>query len=138
MNGPRVRAHCLFCPSVHISVYVSHHPDIVLLFMSIQDGCTLSNHPIVGVHNIATTDDPYIIAVTGDLARVSFSGKAVTMCGAKQCDRRLVSQQLTGNQGHMNQSRTLYTPAIGGYSSESDMMPLFEQLVDAHGDICSN
>jgi len=83
----------------------------------------------------ATADDPYIIAVTGDLARVSFSGKAVTMCGAKQCDRRLVSQQLTGNKGNMNQSRTLYTPAIGGYSTESDMMPLFEQLVDAFVEI---
>jgi hypothetical protein len=83
----------------------------------------------------ATADDPYIIAVTGDLARVSFSGKAVTMCGAKQCDRRLVSQQVTGNKGHMNQSRTLYTPAIGGYSTESDMMPLFEQLVDTFVEI---
>jgi hypothetical protein len=82
-----------------------------------------------------SADDPYIIAVTGDLARVSFSGKAVTMCGAKQCDRRLVSQQLTGNKGDMNQSRTLYTPAIGGYSTESDMMPLFEQLVDAFVEI---
>ncbi len=40
----------------------------------------------------AIADDPYIVAVTGDLARVFFSGKAVTMCGAKQCDRRLVSQ----------------------------------------------
>jgi hypothetical protein len=30
----------------------------------------------------------------------------------------------------MNQSRTLYSPAIGGYSTEADMMPLFEQLVD--------
>ena len=78
----------------------------------------------------ATADDPYIVAVTGDLARVSFSGKAVTMCGPKQCDRRLVSQLLTGNKGNMNQSRNLYTPAIGGYSTESDMMPLFEQLVD--------
>ena len=79
----------------------------------------------------ATAVDPYIVAITGDLARVSFSGKAVTMCGAKQCDRRLVSQQLTGNKGNMNQSRNLYTPAIGGYSTESDMMPLFEELVDA-------
>ncbi len=61
----------------------------------------------------STADDPYIVVVTGDLARVSFSGKAVTMCGAKQCDRRLVSQQLTGNKGNMNQSRNLYTPAIG-------------------------
>ncbi len=39
----------------------------------------------------ATADDPYILAVTGDLARVSFSGKVVTMCGTKQSDRRLVS-----------------------------------------------
>ena len=77
----------------------------------------------------ATENDPYVLAVTGDLARVSFSGKAVTLGGPKQCDRRLVSQLLTG-KANMNQSRTLYTPAIGGYSSESDMMPLFEQLVD--------
>lgn len=88
----------------------------------------------------ATADDPYVLAVTGDLARVSFSGKAVTLGGPKQCDRRLVSQQLTGKPhitslgaryiNNMNQSRTLYTPAIGGYSTESDMMPLFEELVD--------
>jgi hypothetical protein len=45
------------------------------------------------------------------------------------CDHRLVSQELTG-KANMSQSRTLYTPAIGGYSSESDMIPLFEQLVD--------
>ena len=77
----------------------------------------------------ATADDPYVLVVTGDLARVSFSGKAVTLCGAKQCDRRLVSQQMTG-KANMNQSRTLYTPAMGGYTKESDMMPLFEQLVD--------
>ena len=88
----------------------------------------------------ATADDPYVLAVTGDLARVSFSGKAVTLGGPKECDRRLVSQLLTGKphttargvryMNNMNQSRTLYTPAIGGYSTESDMMPLFEELVD--------
>ena len=88
----------------------------------------------------ATADDPYVLAVTGDLARVSFSGKAVTLGGPKECDRRLVSQQLTGKPhttargvryiNNMNQSRTLYTPAIGGYSTESNMMPLFEELVD--------
>ncbi len=38
----------------------------------------------------ATADDPYDLAVTGDLARVSFSGKAVTLGGPKECDRRLV------------------------------------------------
>jgi hypothetical protein len=32
---------------------MSHHPYIILFFMSFQDGCTLSNHPIVGVHNIS-------------------------------------------------------------------------------------
>ena len=88
----------------------------------------------------ATADDPYVLAVTGDLARVSFSVKAVTLGGPKECDRRLVSQLLTGKphttargvryMNNMNQSRTLYTPAIGGYSTESDMMPLFEELVD--------
>ena len=36
-----------------MSVYMSHLPYIVLFFMSFQDGCTLSNHPIVGVHNIS-------------------------------------------------------------------------------------
>ena len=77
----------------------------------------------------ATADDPYVLAVSGDLARVSFSGKACTLAGPKQVDRRLVSQELTGKE-NMSQSRTLYTPALGGYSSESDMMPLFEQLVD--------
>ncbi len=88
----------------------------------------------------ATADDPYVLAVTGDLARVSFSGKAVTLGGPKECDRRLVSQQLTGKPhttaggvhyyNNMNQLRTLFTPAIGGYSTESDMMLLFEELVD--------
>ncbi len=33
----------------------------------------------------ATAEDPYVLAVTGDLARVSFSGKIVTLCGTKQC-----------------------------------------------------
>jgi hypothetical protein len=90
----------------------------------------------------ATADDPYVLAVTGDLALGSFSGKAVTLGGPKECDRRrLVSQQLTGKPhttaragvryyNNMNQSRTLYTPVIGGYSTESDMMPLFEELDD--------
>ncbi len=43
-----------------------------------------------------TADDPYVLAVSGDLARVSFSGKACTLAGPKQVDRRLVSQELTG------------------------------------------
>ncbi len=65
----------------------------------------------------ATKDDPHLSVVTGNLARVSFSGKAVTLGGPRQSDCRLVSQQLTG-KANMNQSRTLYTPSIGGYSTE--------------------
>jgi hypothetical protein len=51
----------------------------------------------------ATANDPYVLVVTGDLAQVSFSGKAFTLGGPKQCDWRLVSQQLTG-KANMNQS----------------------------------
>jgi hypothetical protein len=43
----------------------------------------------------ATADDPYVLVVSGDLAHVSFSGKACTLGGPKQCDHRLVSQELT-------------------------------------------
>jgi hypothetical protein len=78
-----------------------------------------------------TTDDPYVVVLTGDLARVSLKGKFVTLCGAKECDRRLKSQKQTvGHQNNMNQSRTLYVPAAAGYVDESDLMPYFEQLLE--------
>jgi hypothetical protein len=78
-----------------------------------------------------TEDDPYVTVLTGDLARVNLKGKFVTLCGAKECDRRLPSQQDTvGHQNNINQSRTLYVPAVAGYVKESDLMPLFEQLVE--------
>jgi hypothetical protein len=78
-----------------------------------------------------TEDDPYVTVLTGDLARVNLKGNFVTLCGAKECDRRLPSQQDTvGHQNNINQSRTLYVPAVAGYVKESDLMPLFEQLVD--------
>jgi len=51
------------------------------------------------------------------------------MCGAKEADRRLASQKLTGND-NMSQSRTLYVPAIGGYATEGQLMPMFEELVE--------
>jgi hypothetical protein len=54
-----------------------------------------------------TENDPYILVVTGDLARVSLNGKSVTMGGPKEADRRLASQKLTGNE-NMSQSRTLH------------------------------
>jgi hypothetical protein len=78
-----------------------------------------------------TADDTYVVVLTGDSARVSLKGKFVTLCGAKECDRRLKSQKQTvGHQNSMNPSRNLYVPAAAGYVDESDLMPLFEQLVD--------
>ncbi len=81
----------------------------------------------------------------GILHAYPFSGKACTLGGPKQCDHRLVSQELTRKihttargvryTNTMNQPRNLYTPAIGGYSTESDMMPLFKELVDLFVDI---
>ena len=80
-----------------------------------------------------TVDDPYILVLTGDLARVNLKGtKCVTVCGMKECDRRLPSQKqsIGGHENNMNQSRTLYVPAVAGYATESELMPLFEQLVE--------
>jgi hypothetical protein len=39
-----------------------------------------------------TKVNPWIVPVTGDLARVSYRGKSVTMCGPKEADPRLPSQ----------------------------------------------
>jgi hypothetical protein len=80
-----------------------------------------------------TADDPYIVVLTGDLARVNLKGsKCVTLCGAKECDHRLPSQKQStgGHDNNINQSRNLYVPAAAGYVTESDLMPLFEQLVE--------
>ncbi len=59
---------------------------------------------------IAPADDPWLVPLTGDLARVSFRGKHITVCGVKQADIRLPSQKATGKT--MNQSRLMYTPAL--------------------------
>ena len=73
------------------------------------------------------------------MARVSLNNKAVTLCGVKECDPRLVSQKVTqvNNLNDPsrakqigNQSRNLYIPAMGGYTDESTMMPLFEELFE--------
>jgi hypothetical protein len=65
-------------------------------------------------------------------ARKPKGSKCVTLCGAKECDRRLPSQKQSkgGHENSMNQSRTLYVPAVAGYVTESDLMPLFGQLVE--------
>ena len=68
-----------------------------------------------------TKEDPFVVALTGDAARVSQRGSMITTCGAKEVDRRLPSQQGTGKV--MNQSRNLYTPMLAGYISEKVTQP---------------
>ncbi len=82
---------------------------------------------------IATKEYPWIIPLTGDLVRVSFRGKSITICGIKQADARLPSQLLTGKT--MNQSRNLYSPAVAGFTGIKQMMPYFEAIVPAFVDI---
>ena len=82
---------------------------------------------------IASADDPWLVPLTGDLARVSFRGKQITMCGVKQADIRLPSQKATGKT--MNQSRHMYTPALAGYKDESQLMPFFHEFLRAFMDI---
>ena len=103
-------------------------------------------------NDFVTKEKPWIVPVTGDLARVSFRGKGITMCGPKEADPRLPSQHggytRRGNGTResrigdptktMNQSRKLYTPAVAGYTNEADMMPFFKELVDAFYEIERN
>ena len=78
-------------------------------------------------HEEATEDDPWLVCITGDAARVTQRGTIITTCGAKEVDRRLPSQMGTGKM--MNQSRKLYTPMLAGYASETTLMPLFHEMV---------
>jgi hypothetical protein len=84
-------------------------------------------------HDGVTTADPWIVACTGDAARVSQRGTIITTCGAKEVDRRLPSQEGTGKA--MNQSRSLYTPMLAGYAKEDEVMPHFHDLVAAFKEI---
>jgi hypothetical protein len=84
-------------------------------------------------HDGVTTADPWIVACTGDAARVSQRGTIITTCGAKEVDRRLPSQEGTGKT--MNQSRSLYTPMLAGYAKEDEVMPHFHDLVAAFKEI---
>jgi hypothetical protein len=83
--------------------------------------------------HLAPAEDPWLVPLTGDLARVSFRGKFITMCGVKQADRRLPSQRATGKT--INQSRHMYTPALAGYRDENSLMPYFEEFMRAFKEI---
>ena len=74
-----------------------------------------------------TKDNPWKIALTGDLARVNFRGKAITLAGPKRVDPRLPCQGKTMKTS--NQSRELYTPAVAGYVDEGYIMKYFDELV---------
>jgi hypothetical protein len=72
-----------------------------------EEYCKLDPH-----YELAPEDDPWLLPVTGDLTRVSFRGKAITMCGAKQADARLLSQKETGWENHESVSTHVH-PSIG-------------------------
>jgi hypothetical protein len=78
---------------------------------------------------LVTREDPWMIPITGDLARVNFRGKAITMGGPKRADPRLPCQQKTMKTS--NQSREMYTPAVAGYVDEGHIMPYFKAMVAA-------
>ena len=80
-----------------------------------------------------TKEDPWMIPITGDLARVNFRGKAITMGGPKRADPRLPCQQKTMKTS--NQSREMYTPAVAGYVDEGHIMPYFKAMVAAFDEI---
>ena len=82
---------------------------------------------------LVTKERPWIVPLTGDLARVSTRGKAITMCGPKQSDPRLPCQHGTGKTS--NQSRNLYTPAVAGYVDEAHLMQYFDRMVACFKDI---
>jgi hypothetical protein len=79
--------------------------------------------------NLVSKEDPWIVPLTGDLARVNYRGKAITMAGPKQADPRLPCQQ--GTMKDSNQSRQLYTPAVAGYVNEGYVMRYFDEMVAA-------
>jgi len=82
---------------------------------------------------LVTKERPWVVPLTGDLARVSTRGKAITMCGPKQSDPRLPCQQGTGKT--CNQSRNLYTPAVAGYVNEAHLMEYFDRMVACFQDV---
>jgi hypothetical protein len=55
--------------------------------------------------SLVTKEKQWIVPLTGDLARVNYRGKAITMAGPNQADPRLPCQQ--GTMKSSNQSRNL-------------------------------
>ncbi len=85
------------------------------------------------VRDDITADKPWILPLTGDLARTSQRGTVVTVMGPKQADSRLTSQQRTGKS--MCQSSGLYTPAVAGFATEAELMHYFNHMVSVFQEI---
>jgi hypothetical protein len=83
--------------------------------------------------DFVTKDKPWKLALTGDLARVNFRGKAITIGGPKQVDPRLPCQAMKGKTS--NQSREMYTPAVAGYVDEGYIMTYFNAMVASFREI---
>ncbi len=81
---------------------------------------------------LVTKDKPWLVALSGDLVRVTTRGKLMTICGPKLVDC-LASRQLVSKTS--NQSRNLYTPAVAGYVDEAHLMKYFDRLVDCFREI---
>ena len=75
-----------------------------------------------------TVETPWIVPISGDAARTSQRGTVVTVMGPKQSDGRLKNQERTG-QSLMCQSCDMYTPAVAGYASETELMEYFHALL---------
>ena len=75
-----------------------------------------------------TEENPWIIPLTGDAVRTSQRGTVVTVLGPKQSDGRLKNQERAG-QSLMCQSCDMYTPAVAGFATESEIMEYFHALV---------
>ena len=82
---------------------------------------------------LVTKEKPWIVPLTGDLARVNYRGKAITLAGPKRADPRLPCQG--GTMKTSNQSREMYTPAVAGYVDEGHVMQYFDAMVASFRDI---
>ena len=82
---------------------------------------------------LVTKEKPWIVPLTGDLARVNYRGKAITMAGPKRADPRLPCQG--GTMKTSNQSREMYTPAVAGYVDEGHVMKYFDAMVASFREI---
>jgi hypothetical protein len=75
-----------------------------------------------------TEDNPWVIPITGDAVKTSQRRAVAIVMGKKQSDGHLKNQERAG-QSLMRQSCDMYTPAVAGYATESEIMDYFHALV---------